>query len=269
MKLKKIYQYLDSLAPFEIQMDFDNAGVMVGAEDLEVKRILVALDVTFDVVKEAKRRKCQLIVSHHPLIFHPLKSVTPDDPTGKTVLELCRSNIAVISAHTNLDQAPLGVSDVLMRKLGVRTTGMLEVSGSINPTGAYPRTYGLGRCGTLSEAMAPMDFVKKVKKDLKARGLRAVVGNRPIEKVAVCGGAGGDLMDKALAWGADAYVTADVKYHEFLKAHELGLTLIDGGHFATENPMMVELQDLLQCAYEDQGVEVFLSKVHKEVYFAP
>lgn len=269
MKLKKIYQYLDSLAPFEIQMGFDNSRIMVGSQELEVQRILVALDVTSAVVKEAKRRKCQLIVSHHPLLFHPLKSVTPEDPTGKIVLELCRNNIAVISAHTNLDQAPLGVSDVLMRTLKIRTTGMLEVAGSINPSGAYPRTYGLGRCGTLEEAMAPADFVKKVKKDLKARGLRAVIGDRPVQKVAVCGGAGGDLMDKAIAWGADAYVTADVKYHEFLKAHELGLTLVDGGHFATENPMMVELQDLLQCAYEDQGVEVFLSKVHKEVYFAP
>lgn len=269
MKLKKIYQYIDSLAPFEIQMGFDNAGLLVGSEELEVRRVLVALDVTLEVVKEAKRRKCQLIVSHHPVIFNPLKSVTPEDPTGNIVLELCRNNIAVISAHTNLDQAPLGVSDVLMRTLGIRTTGMLEVSGSINPSGAYPRAYGLGRCGTLEEAIAPLDFVKKVKKDLKARGLRAVVGNRPVQKVAVCGGAGGDLMDKAVAWGADAYVTADVKYHEFLKAHALGLTLIDGGHYATENPMMAELQDLLQCAFEDRGVEVFRSKVHKEVYFAP
>lgn len=264
VKLEQIYENINKIAPFQIQMDFDNAGLLLGYKEDPISRILVALDVTMDVAKEAARKKCQLIVSHHPLIFHPLRSVTPDDPVGAVVLTLTCHHIAVISAHTNLDQVPGGVSDVLMERLGVKISGILEKAGEIS---AGP--YGLGRYGELAEAMAPKEFVAMTKKALKARGLRAVLGDRPVKKVAVCGGAGGDMISKAAAWGADAYVTADVKYHEFLEAYQRGLTLIDGGHFATENPMMEALWERMKSCYEDEGVEVLLSKSHKEVYSAP
>lgn len=264
MKLSKIYEYIDKIAPFSTQLDYDNAGLLMGSMDTEAVRVLVTLDVTMEVVQEAARKKCQLIVSHHPLIFHGLKAVTPDDPIGAVVLELARRNIAVISAHTNLDQAQGGVSEVLLDRLGITPDGFLEPAG----TTADGKPYGMGAVGVLKETMEPKAFAKLVKTALNARGVRVTLGNRPVKRVAVCGGAGGDLLAKAAAWGADAYVTADVKYHEFLEAHQRGITLVDGGHFATEDPAMDVLRDQLAQTFGGAGVEVLRSQKHKEVYFA-
>lgn len=264
MKIREIYQYLEKIAPFATQLDYDNAGLLMGSMDWDVERVLVTLDVTPEVVKEAARKKCRLIVSHHPLIFHGLKSVTPGDPTGTLVLELARRGIAVISAHTNWDQAPGGVSDVLLERLGIAPEGFLEPAGET----ANGKLYGMGAVGVLEEAVPPRAFAKQVKAALNARGARVVLGDRPVKRVAVCGGAGGDLLGKAAAWGADAYVTADVKYHEFLEARQRGITLVDGGHFATEDPAMDALCQRLKDAFERDGVEFFRTQKHQEVYFA-
>lgn len=259
--VKEIFTYLDSIAPFHTQMDFDNAGLLLGHPEWEVGSVLVALDVTCEVAQEAARRKCGLIVSHHPVIFHPLKSVTPTDPTGKLVSLLLQRRIAVISAHTNLDVAQGGVNDALMDALGIPVKGILEPMGELDG-----QPYGLGRWGVLQEEMTPAEFAKGVKRALHARGARAVLGKSPVRTVAVCGGAGGDLVARAAALGADAYVTADVKYHEFLEAKERGMTLIDGGHFATENVVVPVLQHRLAARFEREGVDVFCSKRHKEAY---
>ncbi|MFG6373503.1 MAG: Nif3-like dinuclear metal center hexameric protein [Oscillospiraceae bacterium] len=264
MNVQDIYGYIDHIAPFSTQLDYDNAGLLMGSGVAEVERVLVTLDVTFEVAKEAARKKCQLIVSHHPLIFHGLKSVTPGDPTGAVVLELARRNIALISAHTNWDQAAGGVSDVLLERLGIASAGFLEPAGETSEG----TPYGMGAVGELEAPMPPKEFARAVRTALHARGARVVLGDRPVKKVAVCGGAGGDLLARAAAWGADAYVTADVKYHEFLEAHQRGITLIDGGHFATEDPAMDVLCQRLQNAFAKDGVEFFRSRRHKEVYFA-
>lgn len=264
-KAKDIYQYLDQIAPFELQMDFDNAGFLVGDREAEVGRVMVALDVTLDVVGEARRKKCQLIVTHHPLIFHPLKAVTPADPTQAVVAELIRRNTGLICAHTNLDLAPGGVNDVLMDTLGVKTLGILEKMGDRDGLGDY----GLGRWGELPQAVEPKAFAAHVKKALGTRAVRAVPGTRPVKKVAVCGGAGGDMVEVAASLGMDAYVTADVKHHEFLAARALGITLLDAGHYATEDPAMDVLAAQLAEDFAPAGIEVLRSKTHKEPYFAP
>lgn len=264
MKLMEIYEYLDKIAPFSTQLSYDNAGLLMGSPHLEVDRVLVSLDVTPEVVKEAVRHKCQLILSHHPLIFHGLRSVVPDDPTGALVLELARRGIAVISAHTNFDQAPDGVSAVLLERLGVPMCGYLETAGET----AGGKPYGMGAYGSLENPMMPKAFARYVKEALHARGARAVLGDRPVKTVAVCGGAGGDLIARAADIGADAYVTADVKYHEFLEAHQRGITLVDGGHFATEDPAMDALCERLQMTFGNSGTEFLRSRRHKEVYFA-
>ena len=257
--VRDIYDYLDAWAPFELQMDFDNAGLLVGDGGAEVSRVLVALDATMEVAKEAARKKCQLIVTHHPLIFHPLKAVCPNDPTQAVVAQLVRKNTALICAHTNLDVAEGGVNDVLMDTLGAKTTGSLEEVG----------TCGLGRVGELPEAMEPWAFARYVKKALGTCSVRAVLGERSVKKIAVCGGAGSDMVELAARLGADAYVTADAKHHEFLAAKALGLTFLDAGHYATENPMMPVLTGRLQAAFAPRGVEVLLSKTNKEPYIAP
>lgn len=264
VKVRDIYDYIDAKAPFSTQMDFDNAGLLVGDRNAEVARVMVALDATLPVVREAGRRKCQLLVTHHPLIFHPLKTVVPNDPTQAVVAELIRRNIALICAHTNLDAAPGGVNDVLMERLGVKVTGILEEFGLRDGV-----PYGMGRVGELDEPMEPKAFAAMVKKALGTRAVRAVPGTRPVKKVAVCGGAGGDMVELAASLGMDAYVTADVKHHEFLLAQALDITLLDAGHYATENPVTPVLADQIKNAFGAEGIEVFLSKVHKEPYFAP
>lgn len=263
-KVQDVYDYIDAKAPFSTQMDFDNAGLLVGDKTVPVKRVMVALDATLPVVRETTRKRCQLLVTHHPLIFHPLKAVTTDDPTQAVVAELVRKNIALICAHTNLDAAPGGVNDVLMERLGVKALGILEEFGVHNG-----QPYGMGRWGELPRAMEPKAFAAMVKRALGTRAVRAVPGAGPIKKVAVCGGSGGDMVELAASLGMNAYVTADVKHHEFLLAQALGITLIDAGHYATENPVVPVLTDWLQDAFGPDGVEVFLSKAHKEPYFAP
>lgn len=265
VKAKDIYAYLDKTAPFDTQMDFDNAGFLVGDREVEVSRVMVALDVTGDVALEAGRKKCQLIVSHHPLIFHPLKSVVPQDPIQAVVAQLLRRGMAVISAHTNLDVVPGGVNDVLMDVLGVKTLGILEPMGSREGLGDY----GLGRWGELPQPEEPKAFAARVKKALGTRSVRAVAGTGPVKRVAVCGGAGGDMVELAASMGMDAYVTADVKHHEFLAAQALGITLLDAGHFATEDPAMDVLAQRLAEAFAPDGVEVLRPRTHKEPYLAP
>lgn len=259
-KVQDIYAYIDGFAPFATQMDFDNAGLLVGDGQAEVSRVLLALDATMDVVRQAERKRCQLIVTHHPLIFHPLKAVRPEDPTQAIVTRLIRKNIALICAHTNLDAAPGGVNDVLMECLGAKVTGVLESMGE---------GYGMGRVGELKAPMEPRAFAAMVKKSLGARAVRATLGKAPVKRLAVCGGAGSDLLDLAVSLGADAFVTADVKHHEFLAAQALGVTLIDGGHFSTENPVIPVLAERLGRAFGKAGVEVILSKINKEPYVAP
>lgn len=268
VKVREIYAYLDGRAPFSIQMDFDNAGLLIGAMDACVDRVLVALDATMDVVREAAEKRCRLLVTHHPLIFHPLKAVCPSDPTQAVVAELIRNDIALISAHTNLDQVHDGVSRALMDRLGVKTHGILEERGLTGgqDTAEGSGLYGLGCWGELSEPMEPKAFAEHVKKALDARSVRAVLGDRPVRKVAVCGGAGGDMVELAAGAGMDAFVTAEVKHHEFLAAKALDITLLDAGHYATENPMMPVLARELQQAFDRQGVEVLLSAVHREPY---
>lgn len=256
----EIYNYIDSFAPFATQMDFDNAGLLVGSMEARTDRVLLALDATGAVVREARRKKCRLIVTHHPLIFHSLRSVNPDHPTEAAVAALVEGRIALISAHTNLDLAPGGVNDVLMDRLGVKVTGVLE---------PMSEGLGLGRVGELSEAVPPRAFAVMVKKALGARAVRAVAGDRPVKRVAVCGGSGGDMVAQAAQAGADAYVTADVKHHEFLEAGALGITLLDAGHYATENPVMPALCLRLQKAFADREVAFLLSAASKEPYFAP
>lgn len=255
-KVQDIYAYIDGFAPFATQMDFDNAGLLVGDGQAEVRQVLLALDATMDVVRQAERKRCQLIMTHHPLIFHPLKAVRPEDPTQAIVARLIRKNIALICAHTNLDAAPGGVNDVLMDRLGAKVTGVLEPMGE---------GYGMGRVGELKAPMEPRVFAAMVKKALGAKAVRATLGKAPVKRLAVCGGAGSDMLDLAVSLGADAFVTADVKHHEFLAAQALGVTLIDSGHFSTENPVIPVLAERLSRAFGKDGVECFLA-VQKEPY---
>lgn len=261
--VKEVFDLLQEKAPFQYQADFDNAGFLVGRSGSEVTKILVSLDITTEVAREARELEAQLIVSHHPIIFHPARSVTDETLTGQTLLELLEHKIAAICAHTNLDAVAEGVNDALARTLGLKEIGQLCQEG-VDEQG---RPYGIGRVGTVVE-QSPAQFAAFVKEALGANGVRYTDGGRPVKRVAVGGGACGGMLENALAQGCDAFVTADVKYNGFLDAQAQGLTLIDAGHYPTENVVCPVLADWLKRAFTPRGVEVFLSKVHKEVCFS-
>lgn len=257
--VKDVYQLLNEKAPFEIQMDFDNAGFLVGRGDREVKKVLVSLDITQEVVEEAERFGAELIVAHHPVIFHPVRSVTDESPTGRVLLQLMENRIAAICAHTNLDAVAEGVNDALARKLGLSEIGQLKQDG----VDGQGRPYGIGRIGTVKE-MPLSGFCHFVKHILGAGGIRVVDAGKPVHKVAVGGGACADMIGDALAQGCDTFVTADVKYNTFLDAAALGLNLVDAGHFPTENVVCPVLLNWL--AREFPEVEVALSQSHHEIF---
>lgn len=261
-RVKDIYQYMNTIAPFATQMDFDNAGLLVGRSDACVERVLVALDITTEVIREAIELGAQLIVAHHPVIFHPLKAVADGDVTGEKVLSLAEHRIAAICAHTNLDAAQDGINDLLARRLGLTDIEQLHPDG-VDEQG---RPYGIGRVGVrnTNEQLDTVAFARQVKAELNAAGVRCMDAGKPVCRVAVGGGSCGSMLHDAVAAGCDTFVTADVKYDVFLEAKELGINLLDAGHFATENVVVEPLACGLQEAFPELTVQV--SRVHKEVF---
>ncbi len=256
--VNEIYRSIDEKAPFSLQEDFDNAGFLVGRGEQAVKKVLVSLDITEPVVEEARRLGAQLIVAHHPVIFYPAKSITDADPTGRILLGLTEGHIAAICAHTNLDAVEGGVNDALARALGLTGIRMLRQEG----VDRFGRPYGIGRAGIVME-MTLSEFSAVVKTALRANGVRAADGGRPVHCVAVGGGACADMMGDALALGCDTFVTSDVKYNGFLDAAAMGLNLIDAGHFPTEDVVCPVLRDWLNGAFPE--LEISISQEHREV----
>lgn len=242
---RDIFENLCALAPLELQLDFDNAGFLFGREAAAVTKALLALDVTPAVVEESIEQGAELIISHHPLIFRPLKTVTDEK-----LLRLARHQIGVISMHTNLDIAQGGVNDVLMSALGAQVLGRLD-------------EHGCGRVGQLGRAMSMADFLPFCKAALQTAGLRYYDSGRPVSQLAVMGGSGGDSLETAYKLGCDTYLTADIKYQRFLEAQELGINLIDGDHFCTENLIIPVLAQRLRAAFPE--TEFAVSRRHHQV----
>jgi len=343
MTIAEFQQHFERMTPPGTAWKHDNIGLLVGRPGEEITTILVALDVTMDVAKEAVRRKANLIVAHHPVIFQPLRAVTSSSRTGELVMFLIERNIAVYAAHTNLDSVRHGVSHALARALGLGNIRILEpmketltkiavfvppghadsVAGAMHAAGGgtftnyeqcsfraegtgtfkgmngaqpfigtvgtlertpeiriemlaerwkvkrvlaamtkahpyeevaydvYPlenrnTEYGLGAVGDLPKPVDAKRFLAAVKRALGAEGLRYAGGlGRVISRVAVCGGSGSDLIGEARSSGADAYVTADLKYHAMQEADDT-LLLVDGGHYETEHLALLPLSATLK-----------------------
>lgn len=229
-----IYDAIDRLAPFWLTMDFDNTGILVGDRNREIACALLALDCTPAVIEQARQLGAQLIITHHPVIFHPLKRVNED----AVVYQLIRSDIAVISAHTNLDIAQGGVNDALASAIGLRDCRGLELLNE--QTGAW-----LGRVGTLPEPLSPEAFAAHIKACLNAASIKFSAAPRAIRTVALCSGSGADCLDAAISAGADALLTSEVKQHEYLAAAAAGISIFDAGHFDTEDIVIEPLRDYL------------------------
>lgn len=253
-----ILAYLETLAPRNMKMDWDNVGLLCGRRDREVTRILVALDPFLHVCREAKELGAELLVTHHPLIFSPVKAVTDDTEVGACIGYLWENGISAINAHTNLDCAPEGVNDILARRLGLSDIQVVDPMG----TDEQGRPWGLLRIGQVEQMPLP-EFLPIVKDRLDCSGLRYCDGGRPVSRVAVGGGAcGSELRDAARA-GCDTFVTSDVKYNQFRDAQYMGINLIDAGHFPTENPVVGLLAEKIAAAFPE--IQVKISESHGDV----
>ena len=252
-----ILKYVEALAPRCMKMDWDNVGLLCGSKATPVTKVLVALDPFEHVCQEAAEWGAELIVTHHPLIFQALKAITDDTSIGRGIMMLCRNGISAVNAHTNLDCAPGGVNDVLARKLGLENIQVVDASG----VDANGNEWGLLRCGEVAE-QSLTDFLSVVKAQLGCEGLRYVDGGKVVRKVAVGGGSCASGMLDALDAGCDTFVTADIKYNQFWDAQDLGLNLIDAGHFATENPVVAVLAEKISAAFPE--VEVKISEKHHD-----
>ena len=217
--VNEIYALLDQKAPFRTQLGFDNAGFLVGHGEQTVTNVLVALDITPEVIGEAIERGVQLIVAHHPVIWDKLGRVTDESVTGRKILTLIEHGIAAICAHTNLDAAQGGVNDALAQAVGLIDPVPLEVDG----TDENGLPYGIGRVGELSgRPMSVQAFAQRAKDGLRLGGIRAMDAGVPVQKVAVGGGACGSMLAEAQAMGCDTFLTADLKHDIYLEGQGPG-----------------------------------------------
>lgn len=216
-----IYDVINAVAPFESQLSFDNSGLLVGDGSTEVTRALLCLDITPAVVAEAAGMNANLIISHHPVIFNPLKSLNGREPAYL----LAKNGIAALCCHTNLDISPVcGVNVALASRLGLKNVRAEDVFGE--------------ECvlysGELDQALSPEDFARMVKQRLDAGAVRLIPGEGMVKRVFLCSGAGGEFTRFAAMRGGDAYLTGEMKHHEALDAAKTGLTCVVAGHYETE-----------------------------------
>ncbi len=355
IKCQTVLAAMEEIAPRRLAESWDNPGLLTGNGALDVERILICLDVTEQVVEQAIKNNCQLIISHHPLIFRPLKTLRTDLPLGALLQKICAHNIAVFSAHTNFDSANEGINDLLCQILNLKNVKPLSITledkflkGAVfvppshekalreaiasagaghignysscsfsicgkgrflplagtNPfigqegqletvdeikiefilpeklqkkvTSAilrahpyeepaydfYPLSnqgpaYGLGRIGSLEEALPTENFLARLKRLLPENCPRFIDGGqKTVQKIALCSGAGAEFIDRAKFSGADLYLTSDVKYHEARHAEEIRLSVVDGGHFGTEYPAISYLAEKLRLTLGKNASQV-------------
>ena len=248
--VKDIIDLMETIAPQSKKESWDNVGLLCGREDKEVHTVLVALDPFEDTALEAVEIGADLILTHHPLIFQPMDSITPGTATGRTIIHLIRHDISAYCAHTNLDIAPEGVNHQLAKALGLEEISIID---PVEPG------WGLLRRGTVKEQ--PLDaFLSQVKRALNAPGLRYASSGKNVHQVAVGGGACAKEWPAVIRSGCDTFVTSDVKYNDFWDARDAGLNIIDAGHFYTENPVCGYLKDILSHAFPE--IKVVVSQKH-------
>jgi dinuclear metal center YbgI/SA1388 family protein len=241
MQIKDILSVLEAVAPPHLQESYDNAGLIVGDPEAAVKGVLFCLDSTEAVVQEAVEKGCSLVVAHHPILFRGLKRLNGATYVERTVMQAVRQNIAIYAIHTNLDNVhSQGVNAKIAEKLGLVHTRVLA------PKPGFDNNTGAGLFGELPVPMSEKDFLQQVKNALRTDCVRhTALRGKPVQRVAVCGGSGSFLLPEALRAGADAFVSADFKYHEFFDA-EGKIVIADVGHFESEQFTIELLRDIVR-----------------------
>jgi len=251
--IKEILELINAFAPFSLAEDWDNSGLQVGKTDWPGARVLVALDATVQVMAEAKAWGADLVLTHHPLIFRPQRSIDFGSMPGSLIAIAAAQQISIVSIHTNLDKAQGGLNDYFAQKIGlVSVSGFqpLVLEKGIN----LP---GIGRIGKLQHPLSLVALAQKIKSGLGISGLRfAGDSNLMVENAAVCTGSGASLVEEFILSGADVFITGDMKYHEARQIEQAGLGVIDVGHFASEHMVVELLVQRLVASAKIAGFEV-------------
>ncbi len=249
--VQDILNILSNIAAESLAEPWDNVGLLIGSSHAPVTSILLGLDPTRELLDQASQLNAEVIITHHPIIFHPLKTLRTNQPPGSLIKAAVQKNIHIIGCHTNFDATGGGVSDVLAEALDIVNVQPLV------PSTSCESSCGLGRAGNLARPVTPEEFISNIRVALTPPWLLEA-GPRPeqVSRVAVCGGSCSDFAQAALDCGADVFVTAEIKHAAARWAEEAELWLIDAGHFATENPAMEALQQMLKHHLQERDLEV-------------
>ncbi len=241
MKVKEVAEALERFAPLPLQESYDNAGLQIGLTEAEASGVLLCLDVTEDVIREAAERGCNMVVAHHPLLFRGVKQVTDATLVERCLREAILCGVAVYAAHTNLDNVAGGVNWKIAEKIGLQDVKFLQPMSDGQG--------GSGIIGTLPHPEAPMDFLKRTARCFGTKSLAHNLGpDRPIEKVALCGGAGDFLLDEAVRQGADVFLTGEMSYHRYF-GMEQKIWIGTLGHYESEQFTVELMGEILQKAF--------------------
>ena len=257
MQVKDVVKVIEDFAPLAIQEKWDNSGLCIGSPDAPVTSVLVGLDCTPELVDEAVSYGADMIVTHHPLIFSGLRRISPDDPVGAAVIKAVSAGISVYAAHTTADKVIAGVSGAMAARLGLENVSVLDADGDDT---------GLGVIGTLPEPLPAEEAVALVKERFSLKTVRC---SRPVDipvgTVAVCGGAGSSLIDKAVNAGAQLYVTGDISYHHFFTGGRY--MLMDIGHYESEIDIVNILFSLIRKNFPTFAVRITENRYSNPIFY--
>lgn len=256
-RVNDIIYEMEKLAPTYLKEDFDNVGLMVGDRSKNVKKVLLALDCTLKVIEEGKENNVDLIITHHPLIFRKPSSITTDTLQGRKIIELIKNDISLYSSHTNLDSVEGGLNSTIVSILGFE-------GGTLIETNLKDVKAGLGRVVELKEKITLEKLISNIKCKLSIDSLRVVKGANEVSKIAIINGSGQDFIGKAVAMGANCIITGDTTYHFASDYKEMGISIIDIGHFASEQIVFLKVMNNLRDKFEN--VEFLISKVEEDPY---
>ena len=248
VKCRDIMWMMEDMAPAKYAEQWDNPGLNIGDPEADINKILVALDATENVIDEAIAKGADMIITHHPLLFHAVKKINYNMPDGRKIMKLIKNNINHFAAHTNLDAAKGGTNDRLADIIGLKDISVLS-------EGQFDEI-GIGRVGIIDGDTTMGMLAVRIKEGLGLDAVR-VTGNlsRKVKKVALCTGAGAEFIDDAVKAKCDVYVTSDIKYHEAMDAVDKDICLIDATHYATENIIVPVIADYLRRKLENRSID--------------
>jgi dinuclear metal center YbgI/SA1388 family protein len=246
MKLSTIIGALEESVPLDLQESYDNAGLILGDPDMDIRGALISIDTTENIIEEAIEQGCNLVLSHHPVIFKGIKKITGETYVERTILKAIRHDIAIYAIHTNLDNILFnGVNGKIAEKLGLVDLSVLSEKSYSDSDSFGNQHFGAGVVGYLEQPISETDFLTTLKNAMDLTVIRYTsLLNKPIHKIAVCGGAGSFLLPRAIEQKADIYISADFKYHEFFDADNK-IIIADIGHFESEQYTMELLHDIM------------------------